>query len=201
MNLLARTFHKYLPLLLLPGLCQSALGHPMGNFSVNHYSRITLESDRIRIRYLIDLAEIPTYQELQQANIRATAMDPNSTAVIRYIAEKGVELGKGLTLEVNGKPALLHLVSSGVIFPPGAGGLLRYLARCRAHLSSALPHPIRARHRHAHGGLGRAQRIGEGNWRFGAGSTDANCPQLRGSSAADCDGAAGATHTAQRIAH
>ena len=47
--------------------------HPMGNFSVNHYSKITLESDRIRIRYFIDLAEIPTYQELQQANISATA--------------------------------------------------------------------------------------------------------------------------------
>jgi hypothetical protein len=54
----------------------------MGNFSVNHYSKITLESDRIRVRYFIDLAEIPTYQELQEANIPATAIDPKSTAVI-----------------------------------------------------------------------------------------------------------------------
>jgi ABC-type nickel/cobalt efflux system permease component RcnA len=95
----------------------------MGNFSVNHYSKITLESDRIHIDYFIDLAEIPTYQELQQANIATTAVDPNSAAVIGYTAARGTELGHGLALELDGKPVPLHLVSSGVIFPPGAGGL------------------------------------------------------------------------------
>jgi ABC-type nickel/cobalt efflux system permease component RcnA len=95
----------------------------MGNFSVNHYSKITLESDRIRIRYFIDLAEIPTYQELQQANIAATDIDPNSLAVIGFVSARGAELGRGLTLDVDGKPTPLRLISSGVIFPKGAGGL------------------------------------------------------------------------------
>jgi ABC-type nickel/cobalt efflux system permease component RcnA len=95
----------------------------MGNFSVNHYSKITIESDRIRVNYFIDLAEIPTYQELQQANISATAIDPNSAAVINYVAARGADLGHGLTLDVEGKPTPLRLTSSGVIFPPGAGGL------------------------------------------------------------------------------
>jgi len=95
----------------------------MGNFSVNHYSKIALENDRICVRYLIDLAEIPTYQELQQTNFSATAIDPNSKAVIDYVAVRGAQLGNGLVLIVNGKPAPLRLVSSGVIFPPGAGGL------------------------------------------------------------------------------
>jgi ABC-type nickel/cobalt efflux system permease component RcnA len=121
--MLARGFGRFLPLLLLLGLCRFASAHPMGNFSVNHYSKITLESDRIRIRYFIDLAEIPTYQELQQANISATAIDPNSTAVINYVAARGAELGHGLTLDVDGMTATLRLVSSGVIFPAGAGGL------------------------------------------------------------------------------
>ena len=31
----------------------------MGNFSVNHYSRISLDREGIRISYIIDLAEIP----------------------------------------------------------------------------------------------------------------------------------------------
>lgn len=95
----------------------------MGNFSVNHYSKIILESDRIRVDYFIDLAEIPTYQELQQASISATAIDPNSAAVINYMSARGAELGRGLTLDVAGKPTPLRLISSGVIFPPGAGGL------------------------------------------------------------------------------
>lgn len=123
MTLLARTYRKCLPLLLLLGPCHSALAHPMGNFSVNHYSKVTLESNGIRVRYFIDLAEIPTFQEMQQASIPTTAIDPDSAAVINYVAARGVELGRGLILNVNGKPASLRLISSGVIFPPGAGGL------------------------------------------------------------------------------
>jgi ABC-type nickel/cobalt efflux system permease component RcnA len=96
------------------------LAHPMGNFSVNHYSKISLESDGIRISYIIDLAEIPTYQELQQGNVTADVADP---AVTRFVASRGAELGRGLSLLVDGKRLPLRLMSSQVIFPPGAGGL------------------------------------------------------------------------------
>jgi ABC-type nickel/cobalt efflux system permease component RcnA len=119
----ARRLGKFSLLLFALGLCRLASAHPMGNFSVNHYSKIILENDRIQIRYFIDLAEIPTYQELQQANIDATGVNPNSAAVIDYIASKGAEMARGLVLDLNGKAAPLRLVSSGVIFPPGAGGL------------------------------------------------------------------------------
>ena len=50
-------------------------------------------------------------------------MDPNSPAVIHYVAARGAELGHGLVLDIDGKQMPLRLVSSGVIFPPGAGGL------------------------------------------------------------------------------
>jgi ABC-type nickel/cobalt efflux system permease component RcnA len=97
-----------------------AVAHPMGNFSINHYSKIDVESGRIEIRYIIDLAEIPTFQELQQGNIQATA---NDAAVARYVAARGEELGRGLNLLVDGQRLGLRMTSSGVIFPPGAGGL------------------------------------------------------------------------------
>jgi ABC-type nickel/cobalt efflux system permease component RcnA len=119
----ARRSGRFFSLLFLLSLCRLASAHPMGNFSVNHYSKITVESDRIRVDYFIDLAEIPTYQELQQANISATAIDPNSAVVLRYVSARALELGQGLTLDVAGKPTPLRLISSGVIFPPGAGGL------------------------------------------------------------------------------
>ena len=119
----ARRLFCFLTLFFLLGYCRLAAAHPMGNFSVNHYSKIILESDHIRIRYFIDLAEIPTFQELQQAKIAATDIDPNSQAVIGYVSARGVELGRGLTLDVDGKPTPLRLISSGVIFPMGAGGL------------------------------------------------------------------------------
>src|SRR5580698_5764966 len=121
--MLAKKIGQFISLFFLVALCHSASAHPMGNFSVNHYSTITLDNALIRIRYFIDLAEIPTYQELQNAGIPAIAIDPNATAVIDYVAGRGAELGRCLVLDVNGKPVRLRLFSSGVIFPAGAGGL------------------------------------------------------------------------------
>src|SRR5579862_12743 len=122
-KMFCKRFGRHFALLFMLGLCRLASAHPMGNFSVNHYSRIDLQSDRVIVRYFIDLAEIPTYQELQQGNIAATPIDPNSAAVAHYVAARGAELGHGLTLDIDGTQIPMRLVSSGVIFPPGAGGL------------------------------------------------------------------------------
>lgn len=99
---------------------RAALAHPMGNFSVNQYSKIELRSDRIVIRYFIDLAEIPAFQELQQRNISASASD---AAAQRFIAKRGEELATGLYLTIGNVRVPLRMTGNGVIFPPGAGGL------------------------------------------------------------------------------
>jgi ABC-type nickel/cobalt efflux system permease component RcnA len=102
-------------------LCAArAFAHPMGNFSVNHYANISLERDGVRVTYIIDLAEIPTYQELQQGSVTADVADP---AVTRFVAARGADFGRGLSLMLDGQRVDLHLLSSQVIFPPGAGGL------------------------------------------------------------------------------
>jgi ABC-type nickel/cobalt efflux system permease component RcnA len=97
-----------------------SFAHPMGNFSVNHYAKISLDRDGVKITYILDLAEIPTFQELQEANVTADVADP---AVKRFVVARGLQLGRGLSLLVDGKRANLHLLSSQVLFPPGAGGL------------------------------------------------------------------------------
>ena len=106
-----------LALLLVP--ISRCFAHPMGNFSVNHYSRLTLRQDGIEVQYFIDLAEIPTYQELQQYNIA-----PSDEASLEpYLKQRAAELESGLSLRIDGRQVPMHLVSQGVIFPPGAGGL------------------------------------------------------------------------------
>ncbi|WP_434445869.1 nickel/cobalt transporter [Lentzea sp. E54] len=40
-----------------------AFGHPLGNFSVNHYHGLHLHPDRVDLRSVVDVAEIPTLQE------------------------------------------------------------------------------------------------------------------------------------------
>ncbi len=48
--------------LLLTALSFTALAHPMGNFSVNHYSRLHFLQSGVELTYVLDLAEIPTFQ-------------------------------------------------------------------------------------------------------------------------------------------
>jgi hypothetical protein len=113
-------FRKLLCVLTLLVVAPSSFAHPMGNFSVNHYSKIALERDGIKLTYIIDLAEIPTYQELQQGNVTADIADP---AAKRYVESRGQEFAQDLTLMLDGRRLPLKLLSSQVIFPPGAGGL------------------------------------------------------------------------------
>ena len=42
-----------------------ALAHPLGNFTVNRYSGIHVSPHELRVDYVVDLAEIPTFQEMR----------------------------------------------------------------------------------------------------------------------------------------
>ena len=56
-------------LVLLLGVApRPAAAHPLGNFTVNHYARITVRGDAVQIRYVLDLAEIPSVQEMRSAH-------------------------------------------------------------------------------------------------------------------------------------
>jgi nickel/cobalt exporter len=94
--------------------------HPLGNFSISHYTGIRLDLGVIELRYIIDMAEIPTFQEIQQTKISPQMDDASLDA---YLAQKVEALANGLMLEVNGHRLLLRAVTREVMFPPGAGGL------------------------------------------------------------------------------
>ena len=96
----------------------------MGNFSISHYTAIRVESGFIEVLYLIDMAEIPTYQEMQDAAIVPQVGDPS---LVEYLAKKAELLADGLSLQLNGQPLRLQPVSQNVIFPAGAGGSGKYL--------------------------------------------------------------------------
>jgi nickel/cobalt transporter (NicO) family protein len=97
-----------------------AAAHPMGNFSINHYSGIRVEPSKVEILYIIDMAEIPTFQELRSNSISAL---PDDQSTQKYVARTAEGFRKGLSLSVDGSQVMLREVSHEVIFPPGAGGL------------------------------------------------------------------------------
>jgi nickel/cobalt exporter len=98
----------------------AGFAHPMGNFSVNHYSKITIGQSTIDIRYLIDMAEIPTFQEMRQWDMTPATGSPNAP---RYLDMQEQVLKGGLTLEFDGRTIALDAISRELIFAGGAGGL------------------------------------------------------------------------------
>jgi hypothetical protein len=60
------------------------LAHPLGNVSISQYTGIRIRADHIELRYLIDMAEIPTFQEIQDSGMTP---DPGHPATREYLAK------------------------------------------------------------------------------------------------------------------
>src|SRR5580700_5696903 len=100
--------------------CAISFAHPMGNFSINHYAKIKIGQQSIEIRYLIDMAEIPTFQEIRQFDVTPKADDPSAS---RYLDRQEKLLKEGLSLGSDGQAVRLGTISHQVAFADGAGGL------------------------------------------------------------------------------
>jgi ABC-type nickel/cobalt efflux system permease component RcnA len=116
------SYHRATLVLLFVVMLSSvtSFAHPMGNFSVNHYSKIKIGQRSIEIRYLIDMAEIPTFQEIRQSNFSTKADDPSTS---RYLYRQEQLLKEGISLESDGQAIKLDTTSHQVAFADGAGGL------------------------------------------------------------------------------
>src|SRR5580658_1947845 len=103
-------------LLLLFSLLLGAtpsVAHPMGNFSINHYAKITVDTTSVQVLYLLDFAEIPTYQDTREYGFTAKNDDPSVDA---YLARQAEHLRGGISLEDNGRPLSLTCISRQVVF-------------------------------------------------------------------------------------
>jgi nickel/cobalt transporter (NicO) family protein len=125
----------------------AALAHPLGNFTVNRYSGIELSGNRIYLTYVLDMAEIPTFQEHQGVKDNA-AFGAALTERIR----------RNLALTVGGQRVSLRRLDHALAFPPGVAGL-RTLRLQVVYASDPLPKgatPVALRFRDAN----FARRIG-----------------------------------------
>jgi ABC-type nickel/cobalt efflux system permease component RcnA len=84
----------------------AASAHPLGNFTVNRFSRVELAGPRVYVLYVLDLAEIPTFQ--------AGRIDAQKYAL---------RLANGAELTVNGRRVRLTPIETALAHPAGAGGL------------------------------------------------------------------------------
>jgi nickel/cobalt exporter len=95
-----------------------AAAHPLGNFTVNRYSAVLLSGSNVYVHYVLDLAEIPTYQE--GGHVHAPGFPE--------------EVAGRLIVELDGTRVPLVSMARKLSSRPGAGGLpvLRFEAIYRA---------------------------------------------------------------------
>ncbi len=51
----------------------AATAHPLGNFTINRYSELDVSGNRLYVVYVLDMAEIPTFQARQAGGVDAAA--------------------------------------------------------------------------------------------------------------------------------
>jgi nickel/cobalt transporter (NicO) family protein len=81
--------------LLVPAI---ASAHPLGNFTINRFARVEVAGERLYVRYVVDMAEIPT---VQHTPLRIAA----------------------LHITVDGRTVALRVTKTALAHPPGAAGL------------------------------------------------------------------------------
>ncbi|HEX6473675.1 MAG TPA: nickel transporter, partial [Candidatus Limnocylindria bacterium] len=117
------TFATLLAIAALPALAAVTSAHPLGNFTVNHYARVTPSAEAVAVHWVLDMAEIPAFSEIRAMDTdhdgttgpdeEAAWMDAN---VPRFIA--------GLALSVDGRrPGPWRVMERTLTFPAGQGGL------------------------------------------------------------------------------
>ncbi len=116
----------------------AASAHPLGNFTINHYSGIRVAADGVLVDHVTDYAEIPTFSERRAMDTDGDGnVSPAEAAALE--SQRCSELGTELSLAANGRPLPLALTQSGISFPIGQGNpTMRLVCVFSAALPSAL---------------------------------------------------------------
>jgi len=106
--------------------------HPMGNFSVNHYARIEVGQPSTDVLFVLDLAELPTFELLQRWGLQGTSARAD---LRRKATAESRSWVRQLRFTVNGKRVAPVWESADLVVADGAGGLP--VMRINTHLKLA----------------------------------------------------------------
>jgi nickel/cobalt transporter (NicO) family protein len=122
--------------LLLAGvlLAGVAFAHPMGNLSVNHYARLEPGAKGLEVTYVLDLAELPTFELTQAWNV---ARDARKDVLEAKAREQAREWVKQLTFTEDGKALTPLIESTDLAIVDGAGNLPVFRITTKLHVPAA----------------------------------------------------------------
>lgn len=95
----------------------SAAAHPLGNFTINHLARIRASATELHVRYVLDIAEIPSFQIMHGAG------EWTPSRMRDWANAESAIVAAGLSITSNGVGLPLQLERVRARTRPGAGGL------------------------------------------------------------------------------
>ncbi|MEP6715397.1 MAG: hypothetical protein ABJC09_07465 [Terriglobia bacterium] len=113
--------------------CGVISGHPMGNLSVNHYARLTPGAKGVDVTYVLDLAEIPTFELMQTWNVTRDTARP---VLEEKAAAQAREWVAKLAFKEDGKPLSAKIGSTELAIVDGAGNLPVFRISTKLHVAA-----------------------------------------------------------------
>jgi len=115
-----------------------ATAHPLGNFTINHYAGLVVRGDGATVDYVIDMAEIPAFQERSDIDSDGDGV-LSAAELATYAATRCDALRSGLSLHVDGRGLPLAVDTGNATLPVGQAGLntLRLECEYRAAFAAA----------------------------------------------------------------
>ena len=105
------------------------LAHPLGNFTINHYAGLTVTPDAVELDVVIDMAEIPTFQERLRIDADEDGRVSDAEAAAAAPAAC-LDLAADLSLTIDDGATGLVSRGAAIVFPSGFGGLLTMRLEC-----------------------------------------------------------------------
>jgi nickel/cobalt transporter (NicO) family protein len=91
--------------------------HPLGNFTINHLASIATAPGQLRVHYVLDIAEIPSFQIMHASG------DWTPERQRRWQSDEAALVASALSFQSGGQALPMTLVRTAVATRPGAGGL------------------------------------------------------------------------------
>ena len=98
----------------------NAAAHPLGNFTINHLAKVTPQRSALYVRYVLDIAEIPTFQIMHAG---ATSDVWSQQQLDEWGDREVAVVLDGFHITVDGSPLRLVATVHHERLRPGAGGL------------------------------------------------------------------------------
>ncbi|NOT48280.1 MAG: hypothetical protein HOP17_11095 [Acidobacteria bacterium] len=108
--------------LLSAALAVNIEAHPLGNFSVNQFSRLEIDGSQIKVRQVLDIAEIPALQELVKIDTNKDG-EYSAAELSSYAEAFSPAYLANLILVVNGEPVALKSSAPQIDLRSGSGNL------------------------------------------------------------------------------